>query len=123
MRTDKLNLGFWGEEKALEYLQKKGYILLERNWRSGNFEIDLILMDGPVLVFVEVKTREGNQHGNPESFVNAKKEGNLQKASLHYMHKIRHEGDIRFDIIGILVNDKKEIQDIYHLEDAFFPGL
>ncbi len=119
----KIGFGKIGEDLAAQYLIAKDYIILERNWRDGHGEIDLICKKKEVLIFVEVKTRSGNNYGNPEEAVNHQKEENLRKISLRYIQKVRHSGEIRFDIISIVLNPKNEVEEILHLEDAFFPGL
>ena len=51
------DLGKWGEQVAVDYLQRKGYEILERDWKSGHRDLDIIALDGDTIVFVEVKTR------------------------------------------------------------------
>ena len=53
-------LGQWGENLATEYLRSKGYVIIDRDWRSGHRDLDIIAEDGDVVVFVEVKTRRNN---------------------------------------------------------------
>ena len=114
------DLGTQGEIKALEYLLQKGYTILEINWRYGKAEIDLIASYNNTLVFVEVKTRSGNQFGNPESSINKTKQKLMAIAAEEYQEQKNIEMDLRFDIISIILinNDVKEI---LHFEDAFFP--
>ena len=117
-----LETGKRGEELALQLLQSKGFRILETNWRFKRLEVDIIAMDGPVLVFVEVKTRSYDYFGKPEEFVNAKKEKLLAQAAAAYMHQIGHEWSIRFDVVSVLLHSEEKIE-IRHLPDAFFPGL
>lgn len=119
----KIGLGKIGEDLAARYLVSRGYTILERNWRQGHWEIDLICKKEDLLIFVEVKARTGKAFGNPEEAVHPQKQENLRKASLSYIHKIRHPGEIRFDILSIILGSKNEALEILHLEDAFFPGL
>ena len=51
------DLGHWGEDLAAEYLQDKGYIILERDWKSGHRDLDIIALDGDTVVFVEVSRK------------------------------------------------------------------
>ena len=117
-----LETGKTGENLAVQFIKAKGYEILETNWRFRRSEVDIIAKDGPILVFVEVKTRSYDYFGKPSSFVSARKKILLQDAAAAYMHQINHTWEIRFDIIGILRPDAKDVE-INHFEDAFFPGL
>ena len=67
-------LGKWGEDCAVDYLQRKGYTIVERDWKSGHRDIDIIAADEDgTLVFVEVKTRRNRLFGNPEEAVDWRK--------------------------------------------------
>ncbi len=112
-------IGKQGELLAYTFLQKKGYKIVEQNWRFKRAEIDLIAMDRKTLVFVEVKTRSREDYGTPESFVDAKKEALLLDAANAYMQQIDFDWAIRFDIIAVSL--KKQHVIIEHFEDAFFP--
>lgn len=116
-----LELGAWGETLALNFLQNKGFRILETNWRHQRAEVDIIAMEGEILVFVEVKTRTSDYFGPPETFVTHQKENLMVRAAHAYMHKIDHHWEIRFDIIGILRRSGEEYT-IEHLPDAFWPG-
>ncbi len=113
------DLGIRGEQLAKSFLLKKGYAVLETNWRVGKAEIDLIVKKENILIFVEVKTRRNNTFGYPEEGVTAKKERMMFEAAGFYMRKIGYEEEIRFDIIAITMNPNQEIK---HFRDAFFPG-
>lgn len=114
--------GLRGESLALAYLEEKGYEILEMNWRYSRAEVDLIARLGEQLIFVEVKTRESYRHGYPEDDVQVKKQQLLSDAAAAYMEDCDHDGEIRFDIISIILPPQGE-PDIRHIEDAFFPGL
>ena len=118
-----IDLGKNGERAASEYLQKKGYHILEHNFRNGRAEIDLIAKLEGVLIFVEVKTRKTEFFGFPEEAVNYRKEMNIRKCSSAYMNTINHLGEIRFDIISIIMDEALNVKSIFHIEDAFFPGI
>ncbi len=112
------DLGKQGEEKAMELLLSKGHRLLERNYRFGRDEVDLITKHGKDIVFVEVKTRSGISFGHPEEFVDQKKRKAMKRVAEEYMYRNKLESAIRFDIVAILaVKDKMEW---LHIEDAFF---
>ncbi|MET1054503.1 MAG: YraN family protein [Pedobacter sp.] len=114
-------LGRYGELLAKSYLEKLGYMILEMNWVYGKAEIDLIAFYEGTLIFVEVKTRRASDHGEPEDFVDWKKEKQLEFASAAYIEKKNHQGEIRFDILAI-VFENKELYKINHIEDAFWPS-
>ena len=111
--------GIKGEELAAIYLENKGYTILERNWRFGKEEIDLIAQDKDTLVVAEVKTRSGSFFGEPEEFVNRQKQKNLIKAINGYIEKNDLDLEVRFDIIGVILTGKSHR--INHIEDAFHP--
>ena len=110
--------GIQGEALAENYLTSLGYKVLEKNWRYSRSEIDLIAMDGNILVFVEVKTRSYDFFGSPETFVSDQKELLIHEAASVYMEKINHDWEIRFDIIAILLN-KNGSHHLEHFKDAF----
>ena len=112
-------LGKWGEDLAAAYLQGKGYIIINRDWKSGHRDIDIIVKDeAGTIVFVEVKTRTNRLFTDPIEAVGYQKIRNLQQAANHYV-KYRHaDCDIRFDIVCVTGNDESEAE-IEHIEDAF----
>ena len=109
-------LGKWGEDVAIDYLTDKGYRILERDWHSGHRDLDIIALDGDVVVIVEVKTRRNRLFSEPEQSVDYRKMRNLLAASNHYV-KLRHlNNPLRFDIITI-VGDMGQEPEVSHLED------
>ncbi|HIP47742.1 MAG TPA: YraN family protein [Lutibacter sp.] len=112
-------LGDLGEQIATDLLLKKGYKIIERNWRYLKSEIDIIAKKDPeTLVIVEVKTRSNSFIGNPEEFVTPKKIKLLVKAANEYVVSRKLDVEVRFDIIAIVKNSK--YQNIDHLENAFY---
>lgn len=111
--------GTTGEDIAASFLEKKGYSLLEKNWRFGHEEIDIIASNDSTLVIAEVKTRKSNYFGEPEEFVTRQKQKHLIKAANAYIEKNNLDLDVRFDIIAVILSEKK--QHIHHIEDAFHP--
>ena len=112
-------LGKLGEELATQYLQKKGYEILERNWRNRHKEIDIVAKDGETLVVVEVKTRQDDYHGEPDLAVTRVKQARLISAANAYVFKHNLDCDTRFDIISIVFEGGEPVID--HIEDAFLP--
>lgn len=115
MQKNSQKYGAWGEEMAVAHLISAGYQVLERNWRAGHLEIDIIAKTGETLVIVEVKSRKNNTFGEPEIFVNKRKQGFLIKAANHYVLEKNLELEVRFDIVAVTDTN------ILHLERAFFP--
>ena len=116
-----LRHGITGEKAAKRHLRRLGLKFLVANYRSHRGEIDLVFRDGECLVFVEVKTRSSVDYGLPEDFVNTKKERQLEYAANEYIEDSNYQGEIRFDIIAI-VFENKHIYKINHIEDAFWPN-
>ena len=117
MKPQHLLTGEQGEQQAADYLASMGYLILERNWRVGKSEVDIIAGKGDEILFVEVKTRKNLMHGLPELFVNAAKEKKMMVAAQAFLQCIRPGYSIRFDIIAII--DKGTEQGIHHVENAF----
>ena len=114
-------LGKKGETIAKDYLLEKSYSIVEKNWRYLKAEIDLIAQKDDVIVFVEVKTRSSANYGDPESFVSDKQQKMIINAAHQYIMKNDIESEARFDIISIVISNKKK--DIKHIEGAFYPTL
>jgi len=110
-------LGKKGEQLAIDFLIKKGYKILEKNYRYLKAEVDIIAKKEHILVAIEVKTRSTNYFGNPEEFVNPKKIKLLLSAIDNYVVERDLDVEVRFDIIAI-IHQQKETK-IEHLEDAF----
>ncbi len=111
-------LGKWGEDCAADYLQRKGYTIVERDWKSGHRDIDIIAVDeNHTVVFVEVKTRRNRVFGEPEESVDYRKMRNLQAAINHYVKYRRIDNEIRFDIITVVGTIGSE-PEIDHLIDV-----
>lgn len=110
-------LGKEGEDIAADFLKKKGFRIVEKNYRSIFGEIDLIVQDKGTIVFVEVKTRSDISFAYPFEAVNPKKREKIRKTALCFMKKMKQEVPARFDILSICVRDGK--QEIEHIQDAF----
>ncbi|HEY9195545.1 MAG TPA: YraN family protein [Mucilaginibacter sp.] len=115
-----LDLGRAGEALAKTHLENAGYEILDENWTYGKAEIDIIAYKDRVIIFTEVKTRTGNAFGEPEDFVDLRKQQLLAAAADEYIYLMNHQGEVRFDIIAVLfARDKSFI--LNHIEDAFWP--
>lgn len=114
----KLLLGKEGERVAERYLQKKGYMLVERNYRCPAGELDLIVLDRRVVVFVEVKTRTGLGFGSPLEAVEFRKQRKMiQVAQFFLAEKRLQQRDARFDVVGVSWLGREPI--VEHIENAF----
>ena len=115
---EKKELGKKGEEKALRFLKKKGYHIIEKNYVCKLGEMDIIAKEKDTLVFVEVKTRTTIEFGPPQLAVNSSKQRQLSKVALNYLkEKQLEEVRARFDVVAILLEQKKE--EIELIKDAF----
>ncbi|AWH84569.1 YraN family protein [Flavobacterium album] len=112
------DLGKLGEDLAVEFLQKAGYTILQRNWVYQKAEIDIIACKSDVLAIVEVKTRSTLEFGLPQEFVKPAKIKLLVRAVDAFVEQNDIDGEVRFDIISIHKNNTAF--EIEHLEDAFF---
>ncbi|MGN0372290.1 MAG: YraN family protein [Enterocloster sp.] len=103
------------EQEAAACLQKKGYQILEKNYRCRQGEVDLICRHGRYLVFAEVKYRSGPAWGMPAEAVDGRKQQRIRSAASYYLysHHLPEDTPCRFDVVGIL-KDQIEI-----IENAF----
>ncbi|MFC6288464.1 YraN family protein [Nocardioides sp. GCM10027113] len=96
-------LGVYGEELAARHLVGQGMVLLDRNWRCAEGEIDLVLRDGAVLVFCEVKTRRGVSHGTPHEAVTPVKLDRLTRLAAAWQRERGVAVDqVRIDLVGVV---------------------
>ena len=112
------DLGKRGEQMARQFLEDKGYKILAQNWKAGSAEIDIIAKIDKILVFVEVKTLTSNYWKEPEMAITRKKARLLAKAGGAYTMRVKHDNEVRFDVISIVIQNNT----IQHFEDAFYPS-
>ena len=110
-------LGKDGENIAAAFLEKKGFRIIEKNYRTVFGEIDIIAQDRGVIVFVEVKTRTDITFGHPFEAVNPKKREKIRKVALCFMKRQKKEFPARFDVLSIYFEHGR--QQIEHIQDAF----
>ena len=114
----KTKKGTIGENLAVDYLEKKGYRILQRNYRFEHGEIDIVAEDGNVLVFVEVKARLSKEFGEPEDAVTPRKREKIRSTANGYLFENNiDEKECRFDVVAI--DYQKNKTEIRHIEDAF----
>ena len=116
-----LRAGEWGEEQAAKHLTGKGYRILGRRVRVGRHdELDIVARHGAVLVFVEVKTRKGENFGRPLASVTRAKQHALSRAAIGYMKPLREKpAYFRFDVVEIVGSEDSTGTIIRHIENAF----
>lgn len=108
-----------GERIACRYLLKRGFDILVRRYRGRSGELDLVMRDGDVLAFVEVKTRASRRFGEPFEFVDWKKQQRLRLTAEEFI--ARHDLGVyayRFDIVTVLAPGTP-VEEISHFPDAF----
>lgn len=118
MTESSLSLGRSGEQLAAEFLESAGLEVLSRNWRSGRRELDLVVRDGTVVAFVEVKTRRDGPQSPTEAVTRAQRR-RLRGAADAWIHAhpgIGHE--FRFDVVGIVLHPHRP-PTLVHMADAF----
>jgi putative endonuclease len=116
-----LEMGHKGESLAKTFLENAGYEILDENCTHGKAEIDLIAYKDKVIIFAEVKTRTGNGFGEPEDFVDNRKQKLLAEAADEYIYLMDHQAKCVFDIIAVLF-DKNANHTLKHIEDALWPS-
>ncbi|MDF3036563.1 MAG: archaeal Holliday junction resolvase-like protein [Paucimonas sp.] len=100
-RTEKQLRGDAGEDAALAYLQKQGLVLVERNFRCKGGEIDLVMREGTVLVFVEVRLRADANYGGAAASVTYSKQRRILVAAQTYLQRCSHASSCRIDVVAL----------------------
>ena len=113
-------LGKWGEDVAMHYLVDRGYRLVERNWRQGHRDLDLVMLHDNTLVFVEVRTRSNDLFMQPEQTIDSRKMLSVARAANAYIKLHRISLNLRFDIIAITGSPSSGFT-VNHIADAFYP--
>jgi putative endonuclease len=121
MKNNSEKRGLEGELIAQRFLKLKGYLILDRNWRFRKFEVDIIAQHEGMMIFIEVKSRKNSTFGDPEIFVNRKKQNFLIKAAHQYLTQNNINLESRFDIISVL--NAEEGLEVKHIEGAFSPNV
>jgi putative endonuclease len=113
-----MQFGLQGERVAERWLKSRGWTVLQRRYRSGHRDIDLIAQRDELVAFVEVKARTGAGFGDPVEAVNWKKRNELVRSAFTWINRHGRPGEVyRFDVIGVLVaGDQVRVR---HVENAF----
>ena len=117
-------IGRRGEDVAVAHLEAKGYRVLDRNYRFGREEIDVVAFeptpndDGGMIVFVEVKARSGDGYGAPEAAVDQAKQKAIRRVAEAYLHERRLiPSPTRFDVVAVRFGRGEA--EVTHFENAF----
>lgn len=109
-----------GESAAAAYLRKKGYEIIDKNFRSRYGEVDIIAGKGEIIAFVEVKTRNTNSIDRPAMWVDKRKQQRIIKTAVMYFKKTGVRKTPRFDVIEVSIDKNTSIiVDLNHIESAF----
>ncbi len=120
MKTNKQQLGNYGEDLACRYLQEKGYQIKHRNFRSGKGEIDIICTNGRDMVIVEVKSIRKSGYGLGGERVPLKKQKEIIRTTYRFLDffPLHKETGVRFDVI--IIDFRSYPAGIEHFEEAFW---
>ena len=113
-------VGKWGEDIVCDYLRQKGYTVVERNWREGHYELDVIALKGNRIVFGEVKTRS-DRDCDPFDAIDARKMHRMLSAANVYIQSHDVKQEPQCDVFG--VTGSPDDYKLEHLEDAFLPTI
>lgn len=112
-------VGAYGEHVAAQYLTRAGYIILARNWRCPDGEIDIVAMDGQTVVVCEVKTRSGSGFGSGLDAVTREKAARVRSLGRRWLAEFgRAETPLRFDVIAVH-RSRRGLGEVEHVRGAF----
>ena len=115
------DIGIFGEERAAEYLKKRKYKIVTRNFKTIFGEVDIIARNKKEIVFVEVKTRSSNSFASPAEFVDSEKIGRIIRVSQFFMKHYKCTLSPRIDVVEVYISindDKYTVERINHLENV-----
>lgn len=116
-RQEAKEFGVLGEQMATRYLEDQGYVILDRNYRKGHKEVDIIALDHGEIAVVEVKTRATDTFLAPEQAVDHRKRQNIIRVADNYVRRNHRSEPIRYDIITIVGSGTDA--HIRHIKNAF----
>lgn len=119
--ADHNELGKLGEQMAVDFLIKKGYKILDRNFHFKKLEIDIVAEFKGKIIVVEVKTRQSDYLTDPRELLSKSKQKGIVKTANYFIQENEIDLETQFDLIIIVLNEKQK--DIRHIEDAFYPML
>ncbi len=114
-------LGRWGENQARRFLQSIGFTAIAKNWRFGKGELDLVMAEGPTIVFVEVKSRADEDFTRATTAITAKKKETLLRTAKRFLRQYNlSDRPLRFDVVTVILGKIGKPQ-IKHYRNAFVP--
>ncbi len=113
-----MNRGAEAEQRAAQFLQRRGLMLLHKNYRCRLGEIDLIMRDGATVVFVEVRLRSRSDFGGPAASIGATKQTRLRRTAEHYLSTLRHTPPCRFDAVLLRSREPAQVEWIRNAFDG-----
>lgn len=116
-RQEAKEFGVTGEQMAARYLEDQGYVILDRNYRRGHKEVDIIALDHGELAVIEVKTRANEDYFTAEQAVDHRKRQNIIRVANNYVRRYHRTEPLRFDIIAIVGTGANA--EIRHTKNAF----
>ncbi len=108
-----------GERMAAEWLERRGFQVIFRNWRYARFEVDIIASRAEVLHFIEVKSRHDDRFGNPEDWVDRRKWNHMVAAGEGFQRRYPSWNEIQYDILSILLTSGEQ-EDFFFIEDVYW---
>lgn len=118
-RSKNVETGRLGEEAALAWLERRGFRLLARNWRSGHKEVDLVMESGRVVHIIEVKTLTPPLLEQPFERVDPVKQRRLINAARRYIGELHIDREVQFDIVSVVLDgDGPQVE---YIPEAFYP--
>ena len=116
--AEKRELGRWGEDRAAEYLRRKGYRIVERNYAGRFGEIDIIARDRRFVIFAEVKLRKNADFAQAREFVTPAKQRRIGLTARYWLMCHPTELQPRFDVVEVYAQEGR-VREINHIENAF----
>jgi putative endonuclease len=119
VKTNRTSVGRFGEELAREYLRKKKYNIVDRNFRCPLGEIDLVVCKNKAFRFVEVKYRRSREFGLPQDSVVRRKQRRIRNAAVVWLKNryLPMDSEIHFDVLAI--TELRNVRKIEYIQDAF----
>jgi putative endonuclease len=108
MSQARRNLGRWGEELAARHLEAQGGRIVATNWRCTAGEVDIVVLDGDCMAFVEVRTRRGRAYGSPEESITPQKLARMAAVAESYVYEEGWKGNWRLDVVAVLALHGRE---------------
>ena len=119
MTTERRAVGAYGERVAAQHLQEQGLVILARNWRCSDGEVDLVLRDGDDVVFCEVKTRRDGRFGSPAEAIVPSKVRKLRHLANRWLQEAGvRPREVRFDVVEVLPQRRGATR-VEHIRSAF----